>query len=187
MISFIKEIALYIENILFSFMNVKATGTLINWNKLHENRNVHAILKVIILCEHGKISDDVFYTHFGGSKTYDLSKHPRKVIKKGGYESSAFGAFQIIKKTDDELITLYGQSKSYSPEEQIKKGIALIEKKRKAMSDVLAGKWDNVLEKLAPEWASLPCPSKGYKSYYKQPSKGKDYFYSNLNKFLKDF
>lgn len=156
-----------------------------SWKKLHENKNVHAVLKTIILCEHGKVTDDVFYTLFGGEKVADLSKHPEKVITKGGYSSSAFGAFQILKKTNNELIEKYKMSPSYYPKEQIKKGLKLIEI-RGAMGDIIAGNWENVMKKLAPEWASIPYPPKGYKSYYGQPSKGRDYFVNNIEKFKND-
>lgn len=124
---------------------------------LLENSNVQAFLIMIRLGE-GTLGWDGYRKMFGGGLFDDLSDHPRKYITKrlGGKKltSSAAGAYQFLVRTWDGLVKQYGFT-DFSPASQDQGAVALIAG-RKALQDVLEGRWEAATRKCAKEWASLP-------------------------------
>ena len=104
-----------------------------------------------------------YNTHFGSSQTQDLSKHPDKVIRSGGYASAAFGRYQFMPATWQGV----GGGRM-DPERQDAGAVELtIRRLNKAGIKVKdANELESLLQKegvsprisaaLAPEWASFP-------------------------------
>ncbi len=117
------------------------------------NANVQAALCVI---REGESCQDhsAFTELFGGLHFGSFADHPRKVITKNGYTSSAAGAFQIIEKTWDGLVKEYGFA-DFSRASQEQAAVALLIR-RKALDLFIAGHFDEAIAQLGYEWASLP-------------------------------
>jgi muramidase (phage lysozyme) len=85
--------------------------------------------------------------------------HPRilEPLKDGsGRKSSAAGAPQITMSTWDDMRARYeGIGPQFTPQEQLKCCVALMHAED-ALDDVIAGRFDAWLPKLATRWASLP-------------------------------
>ena len=120
--------------------------------------NVRAFL---VMIRHGEgTSDDDGYRRMFGGKLFDsFADHPRQVqtasLRGGGQiSSSAAGAYQFLSRTWDGLVKQYGFS-DFTPHTQDLAAIALI-LGRKALDDVIAGRFDVAVAKCAKEWASLP-------------------------------
>lgn len=131
-----------------------------------KNSNVRAFLRMIRYGE-GTTDQDGYRRMFGGKLFDSFADHPRQVqtfpLKKGGtLSSSAAGAYQFLTRTWDGLVRQYGFP-SFSPEYQDLGGVALI-KGRKALEDVIAGRFEQAVKKCNREWASLP------ESPYGQPT-----------------
>ena len=57
-----------------------------------EESNGAAFLKLIRFAEHKTDSDDVYFLLYGGRERFtDVSKHPNKLIKAWGHQSTAAG------------------------------------------------------------------------------------------------
>lgn len=95
-----------------------------------------------------------YRTSFGGSTFADLTDHPRRVITRGGYSSSAAGAYQFLTTTWDEMRAKYDLP-DFGPSSQDIAAVGLI-KRRGALADVLAGRFRTAIDKCNKEWASLP-------------------------------
>ena len=139
------------------------------YEELLQRPQIRSLLNTIRYAE-GTPGDSGYRTMFGGSK-FDVSKgwqHPDKVIRSGGYASAAAGAYQYLPGT------WQGAAKAlalpdFSPKSQDLGALYLIDR-RGALDPFLKGeKFGTVINKLAPEWASLPTSGGG--SYYGQPSK----------------
>lgn len=128
--------------------------------------NVRAFLAVIRAGE-GTADEAGYRRHFGGSHFDSYADHPRKVITAGlgrhQYSSSAAGAYQILTRTWDGLVKRYGFT-DFRPPTQDLAALALIDG-RKALDDVLEGRFETAVRKCNREWASLPG------SPYGQPTK----------------
>lgn len=117
------------------------------------SENVRAFLKAIRVAE-GTAKKDGYRMHFGGSLFFSYEDHPKKIISKSGYKSSAAGAYQILKKTwRDIQRSLY--LPDFSPLSQDIAAAWLI-RRRGALDDVVSGRLDSAVKKCAKEWASLP-------------------------------
>jgi muramidase (phage lysozyme) len=118
-----------------------------------EYKNLRAFLTMIQYSE-GTYGKDGYRKLYGGGLFNDLSKHPNVRVTKWGITSTAAGAYQILNKTWNEV-----QAKlklpDFSPLSQDKAAIELI-RRRKALDDVLAGRFAQAIEKCRKEWASLP-------------------------------
>jgi muramidase (phage lysozyme) len=118
-----------------------------------EYKNLKAFL-IMIQYSEGTFGKDGYKKLYGGSYFNDLSKHPNTPVTKWGITSTAAGAYQILNKTWNEL-----QAKlklpDFSPLSQDKAAIELI-RRRKALDDVMAGRFAQAIEKCKKEWASLP-------------------------------
>lgn len=139
------------------------------YEQLLQRPEVRSLLNTIRYAE-GTPGESGYRTMFGGSK-FDVSKgwrHPDKVIKSGGYSSAAAGGYQYLPGTWQGAAKALGLS-DFSPKSQDLGALYLIDR-RGGLDPFLKGeKFGTVINKLAPEWASLPTSSGG--SYYGQPSK----------------
>lgn len=116
-------------------------------------KNLKAFL-IMIQYSEGTFGKDGYRKLYGGGLFNDLSKHPDTKVTKWGITSTAAGAYQILSKTWNEI-----QSKlklpDFSPLSQDKAAIELI-RRRKALEDVMAGRFAQAIAKCKREWASLP-------------------------------
>ena len=139
------------------------------YEELLQRPEVRSLLNTIRYAE-GTPGESGYRTMFGGGK-FDISKgwkHPDKVISSGGYNSAAAGAYQFLPGTWQGAQKALGLS-GFDPKSQDLAALHLIER-RGALEPFLKGeKFGTVINKLAPEWASLPTSGGG--SYYGQPSK----------------
>jgi len=131
-----------------------------------QHPNVRAMLQVIRYAE-GTTGDKGYQMLFGGETFNDFTKHPNKKISKGGYTTTAAGAYQFLSSTWEELVKQYG-FQDFSPHNQDLGAVALI-KKRGALEDVKSGRFREAIYKISWEWASLPGPDGA--SRYGQPAK----------------
>ncbi len=117
--------------------------------------NVKAFLKLLRYAEHRREDNSVYYILYGGKQTFsDASKHPNKHIKAWGRESTAAGAYQILKGTYDEAVDR-GIVRDFTPDSQDKLAIWKI-KSRGALDFVRSGDVERAIGRLRSEWASLP-------------------------------
>jgi muramidase (phage lysozyme) len=116
-------------------------------------KNLKAFL-IMIQYSEGTFGKDGYRKLYGGGFFNDLSKHPNTRVTKWGITSTAAGAYQILNKTWNEI-----QAKlklpDFSPLSQDKAAIELI-RRRKALEDVMAGRFAQAIAKCRKEWASLP-------------------------------
>lgn len=121
------------------------------------NGNLRAFLQVIRAGE-GTAGADGYRTVFGGGKFAGYADHPRQAItrKLGGRSitSTAAGAYQFLSGTWDECARALGLP-DFGPESQDAAAAYLI-RRRGALGDVYAGRFDAAVRKCAKEWASLP-------------------------------
>ncbi len=119
--------------------------------------NVQAFLRVIRRGE-GTSDPDGYRRHFGGSHFDSYADHPRKVItatmKGKTLRSSAAGAYQALTSTWDETRPLM-KLPDFSPPSQDRFAVGRIAA-RGALEDVKAGRFDQAINKVAREWASMP-------------------------------
>ena len=119
--------------------------------------NTQAFLAVIDRGEHGPhaLSPERYRTLYGGT-TFAAPpwEHPRRKVTAGRWTSTAAGRGQFLAATWDALVARY-QFPDFSPECQDEAMVALIHG-RKALADVLAGRFEEAIGKCAREWASLP-------------------------------
>jgi lysozyme len=116
-------------------------------------KNLRAFL-IMIQYSEGTFGKDGYKKLYGGSYFNDLSKHPNTPVTKWGITSTAAGAYQILNKTWNELQTKLSLP-DFSPLSQDKAAIELI-KRRKALDDVMVGRFAQAIAKCRKEWASLP-------------------------------
>jgi len=134
---------------------VKATETMTDEEKAS---NLNAFLMMIRTAE-GTADADGYRRIFGGALFDSFADHPR-IVKTATFKngltvsSSAAGAYQFLSTTWDEAKRGAGV-KDFSPASQDLAAVFLI-KRRGALDDVRAGRFDEAVRKLAKEWASLP-------------------------------
>lgn len=115
--------------------------------------NLAAFLAVIRACE-GTSGPNGYRTLFGGELFDSYADHPRIVVNKSGYKSTAAGAYQALAGTWDDFIKAEGPH-DFSPSSQDLFARWCI-KRRGALADVEAGRLSAAIEKCNKEWASLP-------------------------------
>lgn len=122
--------------------------------------NVRAFLKAIRLGE-GTIDDKGYFRIVGGANFYDTSKHPNVRVWIPRYKvwSTAAGAYQIINPTWKGLVRQY-KFPDFSPDTQDMAAVALIIGRR-AIDDIIAGRFTEAVQKCSAEWASLPGSTAG--------------------------
>lgn len=134
-----------------------------------QHENVKAFLWMLRYGE-GTSGPDGYRTLFGGElfkgpdgvyDTFDdFTDHPRKLVTrmfgkpKRPISSTAAGAYQFLSRTWDGVAKQWGLL-DFTPTNQDLGCVALI-KGRKALEDVIAGRFDVAVMKCNKEWASLP-------------------------------
>jgi muramidase (phage lysozyme) len=131
------------------------------------HQNVQAFLRVIRVGE-GTDDEDGYRRMFGGALFTSFEDHPRQLhcfkLKTGGELcSTAAGAYQFLERTWDEVATDYGLL-DFHPKTQDIAAVALLVR-RKALEDIIAGRFEEAVRKCNREWASLP------ESPYGQPTR----------------
>lgn len=137
------------------------------YRQLLQRPQTRALLNTISYAE-GTPGESGYSTMFGGGKFDNLSRHPRRVVKSGPYASDAAGKYQFLSSTWDEVAKKLGL-KGFSPEEQDVAALYLIDRRGALEPHLQGAKFGTVMNKLAPEWASLPTAAG--QSYYGQPVK----------------
>lgn len=128
--------------------------------KLLNDPRIQSLLKTIRNAEGA-----TYNTRVGGKTFDDLSKKPGVMTRlpKLGINSSAEGAYQFLNKTWDNVSKDLG-IKDFSPLSQDIAAVELI-RRRGALDNILRGDFKGGINKLSPEWASLPTANgKGYYS-----------------------
>ena len=103
---------------------------------------------------------------FGYQPIADLSKHPNRVVKSGGYASAAAGAYQFMPQTWEGVRSKLGL-RDFSPVSQDLGALELI--RQRGVDPDRDPITPETLAKLSGEWASIPTLSG--KSAYGQPVK----------------
>lgn len=124
--------------------------------------NCAAFLRMIRAGETSQ-DDDAYRMLFGGELFDGFDAHPNVKVTRGGLTSTAAGAYQFLGRTWAECASALGLD-DFSPASQDLAAVYLI-KRRGALDDVLAGRFDDAVRKCTREWASLPG------SPYGQPTK----------------
>lgn len=125
------------------------------------NANARAWLSVIRAAE-GTAGPNGYRTMFGGGLFSDMSRHPDRVIRSGGYASAAAGAYQFMPDTWRSV-----GGGAMTPIRQDRAAMALA--MRRGVDLSTAPFTPQNVARLAPEWASLPTLAGN--SYYGQPNK----------------
>lgn len=117
------------------------------------NQNVRAMLAVIRAGE--GTADEAGYRRIFGGRLFDsYADHPRVLVSKSGYSSTAAGAYQMLERVWDETRSVMSLP-DFSPASQDMAALGRIAA-RGALDDVLAGRFAVAIGKLGKEWASLP-------------------------------
>ena len=124
--------------------------------------NMRAFLDTISYAE-GTYSPDGYRTIFGGDTFEDFTDHPRERVPFGDTYSTAAGRYQFLEDTWDGVSSTLDLA-NFNPENQDLAAVKLIEN-RGADDEVEAGEFEEAIEAVNREWASLPG------SPYGQPTK----------------
>lgn len=139
--------------------------------KFRQTPEGQRLLKTIRFAE-GTAGPKGYQTMFGGGTFSDLSRHPDRVIRSGGYASAAAGAYQFLPGTWQSQASRLGLKRFG----EVEQDIAALALARNRLMDIggletvrKEGLSQRVAAALAPEWASFPTESG--RSYYGQPVK----------------
>lgn len=126
----------------------------IDFDRVLAQPNMQAFLRVIRAGESGQ-DDNAYRMMFGGGLFIAPPwEHPREPITIRRLTSTAAGAYQILARTWDGLVTQCGFV-DFSPANQDRAAVALIAGRR-ALSHVITGNFQEAVRACALEWASLP-------------------------------
>jgi muramidase (phage lysozyme) len=120
-------------------------------------------------------SQEGYRTLYGGELFVGLNRHPNITVRRR-YTSAAAGAYQFLPGTWNEVAGQL-QLRSFEPHNQDQAALRLIERRGALALFDRQGISREVMDRLAPEWASLPTHWGG--SYYGQPVKS----FSALQRF----
>ena len=115
--------------------------------------NLKAFLTMIQYAE-GTYGANAYRTLYGGQLFNSYAQHPDIAITKGGITSTAAGAYQILYRTWVSVQQGLGLT-DFKPASQDRAAVELI-RRRGALEDVVAGRFDVAIYKCRKEWASLP-------------------------------
>jgi len=120
-----------------------------------EQQNIDAFLWAIRVSE-GTDGLNGYSMLVGGGLFGSFADHPRVLVDlpKLGIKSSAAGAYQILRRTWDDVRGVIG-APDFSPAWQDRAAVELI-RRRGALADVRAGRFATAIDKCKKEWASLP-------------------------------
>lgn len=117
-----------------------------------------AAFSVMIRVGEGTSDPDGYRRLFGGELIDTFADHPRKAVTRllrgMPITSTAAGAGQFLERTWDEIAAKL-ELPDFSPASQDVAIVALI-RRRGALEDVRAGRFEDAVRKCAKEWASLP-------------------------------
>lgn len=130
--------------------------------------NLNAFLMAIRWAE-GTAGPNGYRTLYGGKLFDSFADHPRLSFKTPWGRTSAAGAYQMQAGTWDDAKRALALP-DFTPRNQDRAAVWIIDKKRRALSDVLAGRISQAMYKLRLEWASLPTSPDG------QPTKSAEDF-----------
>jgi len=127
-----------------------------------------ARMSKVIKTGEGTVGDKGYTTMFTGSQFSDMSKHPAQINSANGLSSDAAGAFQFLSTTYNPAAKKLGIT-DFSPQSQEKVGKYLAQQRGMNTDIVHTDKASFLksLDKIAPEWASMPTVKTGT-SYYGQ-------------------
>ncbi|CAG4928255.1 glycoside hydrolase family 24 protein [Paraburkholderia saeva] len=137
----------------FSDMGSTVSNLFTSVSSAVSDPNVQAFLTLIRTGE-GTTGPNGYRTLYGGGLFTSYADHPPGTVTASGITSSAAGAYQILAGTWAEIKLAYSLP-DFSPASQDIAAVALI-KRRGALADVEAGRFDAAIAKCAKEWASLP-------------------------------
>lgn len=125
-------------------------------------------LAKVIKTGEGTVGDAGYTTMFTGARFSDTSRHPRQINRSGSLASDAAGAYQFLSTTWDGARSALNLP-DFSPASQEKAGRYLAQKRGINPDAVYNTKQElaQALDKIAPEWASMPTLRTGT-SYYGQ-------------------
>ena len=120
----------------------------------------------VIRAGEGTSGETGYNTQFTGKQFSDTSKHPRQINRSGDLASDAAGAYQFLSTTWDGAKNALGLS-DFSPASQEKAGKYLAQKRGLNTDTVFTDKASFLkeLDKIAPEWASMPTLATGTSFY----------------------
>ncbi len=127
-----------------------------------------ARMSKVIKSGEGTLGDRGYTTQFTGKQFSDMSKHPAQINSANGLSSDAAGAYQFLSTTYNPAAKALGIT-DFSPESQEKVGKYLAQQRGMNTDIVHTDKASFLksLDKIAPEWASMPTIKTGT-SYYGQ-------------------
>jgi muramidase (phage lysozyme) len=127
-----------------------------------------ARMSKVIKSGEGTLGDKGYTTQFTGKQFSDLSKHPAQINSANGLSSDAAGAYQFLSTTYNPAAKALGIT-DFSPQSQEKVGKYLAQQRGMNTDIVHTDKASflKALDKIAPEWASMPTMKTGT-SYYGQ-------------------
>ena len=122
----------------------------------------------VIKAGEGTTGDRGYTTMFTGAQFSDFSKHPELLQTSGRHRSDAAGAYQFLSTTYNPAAKALGIT-DFTPASQEKVGKYLAQQRGLATDTVFTDKASFLkeLDKIAPEWASMPTLATGT-SYYGQ-------------------
>jgi muramidase (phage lysozyme) len=127
-----------------------------------------ARMSKVIKSGEGTLGDKGYTTQFTGKQFSDMSKHPAQINSANGLSSDAAGAYQFLSTTYNPAAKALGIT-DFSPQSQEKVGKYLAQQRGMNTDIVHTDKASflKALDKIAPEWASMPTIKTGT-SYYGQ-------------------
>jgi muramidase (phage lysozyme) len=127
-----------------------------------------ARMSKVIKTGEGTLGDKGYTTQFTGKQFSDMSRHPAQINSANGLSSDAAGAYQFLSTTYNPAAKALGIT-DFSPESQEKVGKYLAQQRGMNTDIVHTDKASFLksLDKIAPEWASMPTIKTGT-SYYGQ-------------------
>jgi muramidase (phage lysozyme) len=127
-----------------------------------------ARMSKVIKTGEGTLGDKGYTTQFTGKQFSDMSRHPAQINSANGLSSDAAGAYQFLSTTYNPAAKALGIT-DFSPESQEKVGKYLAQQRGMNTDIVHTDKASflKALDKIAPEWASVPTLKTGT-SYYGQ-------------------
>ena len=127
-----------------------------------------ARMSKVIKSGEGTLGDKGYTTQFTGRQFSDMSKHPAQINSANGLSSDAAGAYQFLSTTYNPAAKALGIT-DFSPQSQEKVGKYLAQQRGMNTDIVHTDKASFLksLDKIAPEWASMPTIKTGT-SYYGQ-------------------
>ncbi len=143
--------AQFVDNITGGILKVSAMASVPRSALAHPN--VQAMLRVIRAGE-GTADINGYRRLFGGKLFDSFADHPRIKVSASGYTSTAAGAYQALASSWDETKRIM-QLPDFSPISQDLFALGRIAA-RGALDDVIAGRFDVAIKKIAREWASMP-------------------------------